>query len=44
MPTVERVPEALAGAEVLTPEGEAVRLSAVWKARTVVLAFVRHYG
>jgi hypothetical protein len=43
-PRIERVPDALAGAEVRTPEGEAVRLGNVWRDRTAVLAFVRHFG
>ena len=30
--------------EVLDPEGRAVRLGDQWKDRTVVLAFIRHFG
>jgi len=30
--------------EVLDPTGKAVRLGDMWKDRTVVLAFIRHFG
>jgi hypothetical protein len=34
----------LAAIEVLDPEGRSVRLGSLWSERTVVLAFVRHFG
>jgi len=40
----ERVPPALAGAEVLSTHGERVRLADTWREGPVVLAFVRHFG
>ena len=29
---------------VLDPTGHAVRLGVLWRERTVVLAFIRHFG
>lgn len=40
----EKVPADLAAAVVLTPDEEPVRLESTWRDRTVVLAFVRHFG
>ena len=34
----------LANASVLDEQGAAVRLGDLWKDRTVVLVFVRHFG
>lgn len=36
--------DALSEAPILDLEGRAVPLSSVWRDRTVVLAFVRHFG
>jgi hypothetical protein len=36
--------DALSEAPVLDPEGRAVALSSLWRDRTVVLSFVRHFG
>lgn len=41
---MERVPAALAAAEVLTPEGARVPMAETWKDRTAVLVFVRQFG
>jgi hypothetical protein len=34
----------LGEAPVLDPEGRAVPLASLWRDRTVVLSFVRHFG
>lgn len=38
------LPEALAALTALDPTGAEVRLGDLWADRTVVLAFVRHFG
>jgi hypothetical protein len=40
----ERVPADLADSRILNEKEESVRLGDVWRDRTVVLAFVRHFG
>jgi hypothetical protein len=40
----ERVPSDLADARILNEQGEPIRLGDLWRDRTVVLAFVRHFG
>lgn len=40
----EAVEGPLSEAPVLDPEGRAVPLSSLWRDRTTVLAFVRHFG
>jgi hypothetical protein len=40
----ELAPGGLVQAEVLTPEGERVRLADTWSTRPAVLALVRHFG
>lgn len=40
----ESVPQELASAIVLNEQGGQVRLGELWSERTVVLAFVRHFG
>lgn len=34
----------LANIDVLDPRGRPVRLGDLWEKRTVVLAFIRHFG
>src|SRR5688572_23664904 len=34
----------LAEVEVLSPEGEAVRMGSLWEEKNVLLAMVRHFG
>ncbi len=38
------VADALRDIEVLDPEGHPLRLGDLWRDRTVVLAFIRHFG
>ena len=45
--TIDRsaaVGKRLAQVRVLDPRGEPVRLGALWRERTAVLVFLRHYG
>lgn len=42
--TPRSVPAALAGADVLSAEGDRMRVESLWVKRPVVLAFVRHFG
>jgi hypothetical protein len=39
-----RVATKLSGIELSDWQGERVRLGSLWKDRTVVLAFIRHFG
>jgi hypothetical protein len=39
-----RVATRLAGIELSDWEGRRVRLGALWRERTVVLVFIRHFG
>ncbi len=38
------VAERLADIQVLTPDGDPVRLGTAWQDRPVVLVFIRHFG
>jgi hypothetical protein len=38
--TVER----LGGLDVLTPEGDAVRMETLWAGQPIVLVLIRHFG
>ena len=41
---MDRVPAALADAEVVSSSGARVRLGSTWANRPVALVFVRHFG
>jgi hypothetical protein len=43
-PATDAVDVDLREAPVLDPEGGAVPLASLWRDRTVVLSFVRHFG